>query len=372
MKKLDLKDCKTNEDVCSRVSKRMNEISYEDMLVKVGKKFVFQEEAAKAIYTGLSMNMNVFLSGPGGYGKSTLIKYILDIYKIPYHTIVGYKDMPVDALLGIPNMPKLLKDSEYELNFKNSVFYKPGILIGEEFTDILPSTAAALKDILTEKGFRNKNETTPSLISTMIVAANKSAKEISDDESKKAFYEDRFPLKAEVIWKSYRAIDYYELLIKTFPDAKITILYFLAKLFEENHLNHNNTINPRIAIAITEVYLKKGIDFINHFDINTSEIEHIGRIANIEFNKKTVEEKFEGILQSLVKDPDGIEKQADILFAIYKVNSMKFDIESIESRNEFLAKLKNMLNGVIAREGNRNFSVLTIKLNELNDLNTLE
>jgi hypothetical protein len=37
-------------------------------------------------------------------------------------------------------------------------FYKPGILIGEEFTDILPSTAAALKDILTEKGFHTKSE----------------------------------------------------------------------------------------------------------------------------------------------------------------------------------------------------------------------
>jgi hypothetical protein len=47
-------------------------------------------------------------------------------------------------------MSKLLNESKYEVNFKESPFYKPGILIGEEFTDILPS-AAALKDILTEK-----------------------------------------------------------------------------------------------------------------------------------------------------------------------------------------------------------------------------
>jgi hypothetical protein len=56
--------------------------------------------------------------------------------------VVGYKDMPVDALLGIPDMSKLLNESKYEVNFKESPFYKPGIL-GEEFTDILPSTAAA-------------------------------------------------------------------------------------------------------------------------------------------------------------------------------------------------------------------------------------
>jgi hypothetical protein len=85
-----------------------------------------------------------------------LIKFVLDFYKIPYTVVVGYKDMPVD-LLGIPDMSKLL-NSKYEVNFKESPFYKPGILIGEEFTDILPSTAAALKDILTEKGFIQNQE----------------------------------------------------------------------------------------------------------------------------------------------------------------------------------------------------------------------
>jgi hypothetical protein len=83
--------------------------------------------------------------------------------------------MPVDALLGIPDMSKLLNESKYEVNFKESPFYKPGILIGERFTDILPSTAAALKDILTEKGY-TKSGKVESLISCMIIAANKSSK----------------------------------------------------------------------------------------------------------------------------------------------------------------------------------------------------
>jgi hypothetical protein len=47
-----------------------------------------------------------------------LIKFVLDFYKIPYTVVVGYKDMPVDALLGIPDMSKLLNESKYEVNFK--------------------------------------------------------------------------------------------------------------------------------------------------------------------------------------------------------------------------------------------------------------
>jgi hypothetical protein len=55
-----------------------------------------------------------------------LIKFVL--ISIPYTVVVGYKDMPVDALLGIPDMSKLLNESKYEVNFKESPFYKPGIL----------------------------------------------------------------------------------------------------------------------------------------------------------------------------------------------------------------------------------------------------
>jgi hypothetical protein len=68
----------------------------------------------------------------------------------------------------------------------------------EEFTDILPSTAAALKDILTEKGFHTKSGKVESLISCMIIAANKSSKRLLTTRAR-AFYEERFPT-VEVNW----------------------------------------------------------------------------------------------------------------------------------------------------------------------------
>jgi hypothetical protein len=87
--------------------------------------------------------MNVFLSGPGGYGKSNLIKFVLDFYKIPYTVVVGYKDMPVDALLGIRTCLNYLTN-KYEVNFKESPFTNQGILIGKNL-QIYYLPAAALK-----------------------------------------------------------------------------------------------------------------------------------------------------------------------------------------------------------------------------------
>jgi len=338
MEKLNLDNCKTNEEVCQLVSKRVAEIKYSDLLKEVEKKFVFQDKAVRAIYTGLSMNMNVFLSGPGGYGKSNLIKHILDIYKIPYHSIIGYKDMPVDALLGIPNMDKLLKDSEYELNFKDSIFYKPGILIGEEFTDILPSTAAALKDILTERGYRDKNGKTESLIASMIVAANKSANDVVDDESKRAFYIDRFPIAVRVEWKTYFPSDYFKLLKIVFPDKEEDLLYFMAKLFSTNHEDYGVTVSPRVAIDITNVYLDKGLSFIGHFSINTDNIDNIKREAQREFTKKSIEEllnELTGFLSTIDLPKD---YKASVLYAQKRLENIKISddllMPVIDARNK--------------------------------------
>jgi hypothetical protein len=60
-----------------------------------------------------------------------LIKFVLIFIK--FTVVVGYKDMPVDALLGIPDMSKLLNESKYEVNFRSHLSINQEILIGEEY-----------------------------------------------------------------------------------------------------------------------------------------------------------------------------------------------------------------------------------------------
>jgi MoxR-like ATPase len=365
MEKLNLSECTTNKEVSKLVTDRIREIPFNKLLIEVEKSFIFQTKAIKAIYTGLSMNMNVFLSGPGGYGKSTLIKHILDIYNIPYHSVIGYKDMPVDALLGIPDMNKLLKESKYEINFKESIFCKPGILIGEEFTDILPSTAAALKDVLTERGFRNKDGKVESLISTMIIAANKSSSEVIDDESKRAFYQERFPIQVEVKWVSYKTSDYFKLLRIKYKEKNVdpNLLFFMAKLFSTNHEEFNNTVSPRVALDITNVYLNKGINFIDHFAINTNTIDNIKLEAKKEFNKKTVKEillTLEEFLDSLIGT--AYHKSA-VLYAEKKIRDIKIEDDLLKDVINTRTNLINIIESKIFKSSH--FKTIDQMFNQL-------
>jgi hypothetical protein len=103
----------------------------------------------------------------------------------------------------------------------------------------------------------------------MIIAANKSSKEVIDDESKR-FYEERFPIQCEVNWDTHTAQDYFKLL-------KLSLLILIRRccfhvqiVRRDNHANFNNTPSPRIAIDITKVYINKGIDFIGNFSITAN------------------------------------------------------------------------------------------------------
>jgi MoxR-like ATPase len=306
--KLDLSNCKTNKEVCELVSARVRSVNFETFLAAVQSSFVYQREAAIAIYTGLLHNKNVLLSGKGGYGKSNLIRFTLDYFGIPYTVVPGYKDMPVDALLGLPDMKKLLEDSSYMIRFEESVFYKPGVLVGEEFTDILPSTAAALKEILTSKGFHTKNGKIESLISTMIVAGNRAAADIADDDSKKAFYLERFPIQTRVEWQSHTKEDYMKFLKLKFPSTDVKALSFLSYLFEYNHMECNNTISPRVAQDIADVYLRDGIEFISNFSIDLSNIQAIRDKSKEEILLATAKEAFKTV-KDLIDSQNSIEKK---------------------------------------------------------------
>jgi hypothetical protein len=89
-------------------------------------------------------------------------------------------------------MSKLLNESKYEVNFKESPFINQGSLWGRIYRYITFYRSSA-KGYTDREGLHTKSGKVESLISCMIIAANKSSKEVIDDEEE-AFYEERFPI----------------------------------------------------------------------------------------------------------------------------------------------------------------------------------
>lgn len=277
MELLDLSSCKSNKEVSLAIKERVLSVGINELMNELNKSFVFHESATRKLYAALVTGSNALLHGPGGFGKSVLVKAVCEVLGLPVIYKIGFKGMMPDELLGVPNMKALLEESRYETAFENSLFSKPGILILEEFLDADPSTAAALKDVLTDKGFREGNTRKESLISNVIITGNKDPEIISqgNDDSLTAFYLERFPYRHNMIWERFREEDYLKFLKIYFSneyESNKDVFTLVSRLCAGT----NKFVSPRVATQASEAALNLGVDYLDTISgLDTSMITDI-------------------------------------------------------------------------------------------------
>jgi len=262
----------TNEIICRKISERVKSIPLSELTAEISKDFVFQEQAIRKIYVAAATCKNGLFFGPGGFSKSKLIKHFFKILGIPVVYKIGHVQSTVEDLLGMPNIKKMMDESKIETAFENSVFSTPSVLILEEFMDCPPAVAAALKDVLTERGFREGNTFKESKISSVFIVGNKSPEDIADNDSLKAFYDERFPFQLRMIWDDFSAHSYMKF-FKIYFKERINDRLDEFTLLAELCANTKSLVSPRIASDGGDVILNLGVEFIDTLTgIDTTEI----------------------------------------------------------------------------------------------------
>jgi hypothetical protein len=239
------------------------------------------------------------LYGPGGFGKTQVVKKFLEVSGLNSSTIVGYEDMEVDGLLGVVDIKKLTEEARYEIRFENSVFANPGILILEEFLDARPSTAAALKDILTEGGYRRGPLFVESLISSVIICTNKAPEEMSTTTSSAAFYRERFPIVIEVTWDKFDTQTYLKFLYHIKPEESKLLpeeYQIVAELAARTSVS-SNIVSPRILKHASDlVDLHKNLSCLNNLaGLDTTDIDDVMRACHGRAETQRIKELVEQI-----------------------------------------------------------------------------
>ena len=287
---MDLTGCTTHKEVTTKIQNLIRTVSIEQVTNDLSTDFIYCEKAIKALYIAFASGNNALLYGPGGYGKSKLVKAFCTYFGIPLICKVGHSDMQTDELFGLPNMKVLLEESRYEVAFENSVFSMPGILLIEEGLDIHPRTAAALKDILTENGFREGTTKKESLISSVVICGNAEPDELSLDNSTAAFYKERFPISERLCWDEHTEENYMSFLELVLHgdyedvENRQTILLALSALAAETEIPPS----PRIIQNAAKIALELGISAITTVKgIKTSGLEEMLRNKAVETQNST-------------------------------------------------------------------------------------
>lgn len=319
----------TREEVLLSTRSKLQAIGLPKLKAEVGKYFFNMDPVVEALYIALTSGFNIILYGPGGFGKTQVVKKFIEVSGLSSSTIVGYEDMEVDGLLGVVDIKKLTEEAIYEIKFENSVFANPGILILEEFLDARPSTAAALKDILTEGGYRRGESFIESLISSVIICTNKSPEEVSTSNSTAAFYKERFPIVVHVTWAGYTFDHYLQYLKHIKPEAivKFKDFYYIIAELAARTSAKGSIVSPRIVKYASDLIdLHQNLSCLTNLaGLDTTEIDVVTRECETKAKKRQIKE--------LV---------GNVNFELDKVKSI--ETYSVTTISEALGKLDYILN----------------------------
>lgn len=317
--------CHTAKETRNELIKIISSVSLKNVQLSIAKKFYNVENIVEFLYNSIVAGGNGILHGPGGFGKSEITKAFFNYYGITPLIIVGHSGTDIESLLGIPNIKKLTEESIHEIAFEKSVFNKPGVLIFEEFLDVKPAVASALKDIITEGGYRRGDEFIPSKVGSMFICSNKAPEEVIIDFSTAAFYKERFPYSKYVIWEDYSARAYLNLFKLVYAEKykkDEESFKLIAELCSES-CNSDTIISPRMAFSTIDLFLiNKDISILDMISsINTSKLGEIKTRLRLERQYEHLNSKF--------------------LDLIKEISSLKLDtLENISSFISFATKFK--------------------------------
>lgn len=245
---------------------------------------LFMEDMAEAIVHGITLGENVMLYGRGGHNKSEGTIQILNFLKDkgiissePFIKSLG-DGTTVEDLFGGVKMKLAMEEGIIEYNVENS-FMNHEIVVFEEGFDAPSQVLTSLKDIITSKQFRNGNQIFDVKTKCIIIATNKSKKEIAVDDSVEALAQ-RFPITCLVEWgeKNYTRENFMKLFSFTIDKEtyakKKEKLVKLAKLCADTcSKNQDKFISPRSAVKAAKLYCNGGsLRFISDFDPKVIEI----------------------------------------------------------------------------------------------------
>jgi hypothetical protein len=263
--------------------------------------------------------------------------------------VVGHSGTDVESLLGIPNIKKLTDDSIYEIAFENSVFSKPGILIFEEFLDVKPAVASALKDIITEGGYRRGDEFIPSRVGSMFICSNKAPDEVVIDFSTAAFYKERFPYSKYVIWNEYSGQEYLNLFKLVYGDRykeEESAFKLIAELCAVS-CTSDSIISPRMAFSAMDLFLiNKDIKILDMVSaINTNRLDEIQHKLRLEKQFQHLNSKFIDLID-IISDMEFSDVAGASAF-YSKGSVLKTRIQESNIEGDDLLKTSSTLLGIL-------------------------
>lgn len=337
------------------VFQKLKSINIESVL----KKFTKSEKFAKALKIAIDNEENIIVFGPGGYGKSDMIREILTTAGIMDKSFIMScgEDTDESKLYGGIDIPAM-KEGKLRYNIKDSFINYP-IVVFEELLDAQVNALLSLKDTLEAREFRKGSQRQKIRTKMVIALTNKSPEEVSQMGPYAEALMQRFRIELEHKWSSHTKKDYSELLhgrFKPSTDKEKKIINTMSGILETIS-KKKECICPRIAITATKVALRAGSssmeDILNNISFvhglagmeDTYETMKRDMVIGEELSK--IQEAYDEI--SDIEDDDNmdnIKKISKLNEIIKNVGRMNVHDETYNQKDNVIKSAKDLVNSI--------------------------
>ena len=336
------------------VFQKLKSIDIESVLKK---KFTKSEKFAKALKIAIDNEENLIVFGPGGYGKSDMIREILTTAGIMNKSFIMScgEDTDESKLYGGIDIPAM-KEGKLRYNIKDSFINYP-IVVFEELLDAQVNALLSLKDTLEAREFRKGSQRKKIRTKMVIALTNKSPEEVSKMGPYAEALMQRFRIELEHKWSSHTRQDYLELLHRRFnpsTDKERKIIDAMSGILETIS-KKKECICPRIAIAATKVALNAGsssmedilsnISFVHGLAGMEDTYETMKRDMMIYEEQSKIQEAHDKIDD--IEDDDHMNKIGKISQLnkiIMTIGRMSVHDESYNAKNGVVERAKDVVN----------------------------
>lgn len=337
------------------VFQKLKSINIESVL----KKFTKSEKFAKALKIAIDNEENIIVFGPGGYGKSDMIREILTTAGIMDKSFIMScgEDTDESKLYGGIDIPAM-KEGKLRYNIKDSFINYP-IVVFEELLDAQVNALLSLKDTLEAREFRKGSQRQKIRTKMVIALTNKSPEEVSQMGPYAEALMQRFRIELEHKWSSHTKKDYSELLhgrFKPSTDKEKKIIDTMSGILETIS-KKKECVCPRIAITATKVALRAGSssmeDILNNISFvhglagmeDTYETMKRDMVIGEELSK--IQEAYDEI--SDIEDDDNmdnIKKISKLNEIIKNVGRMNVHDETYNQKDNVIESAKELVNRI--------------------------
>lgn len=337
------------------VFQKLKSINIESVL----KKFTKSEKFAKALKIAIDNEENIIVFGPGGYGKSDMIREVLTTAGIMDKSFIMScgEDTDESKLYGGIDIPAM-KEGKLRYNIKDSFINYP-IVVFEELLDAQVNALLSLKDTLEAREFRKGSQRQKIRTKMVIALTNKSPEEVSQMGPYAEALMQRFRIELEHKWSSHTKKDYSELLhgrFKPSTDKEKKIINTMSGILETIS-KKKECICPRIAITATKVALRAGSssmeDILNNISFvhglagmeDTYETMKRDMVIGEELSK--IQEAYDEI--SDIEDDDNmdnIKKISKLNEIIKNVGRMNVHDETYNQKDNVIKSAKDLVNSI--------------------------